>query len=173
MYFVCLPLETLLTFQDKKKKTQISLQFVHFRLYNHNNFKTCLSVDSKRDIMFLKGFYVLQTNTITALHVQRMHSFVNHKSIQFCFHSFKVEYILGFGAAAVIVLTIIIVLILYLILQCRGQQRKRRAARRRAAGLCDTSSGGGAGDSYLERSTVDFIVPGTIILFRVSSYLIS
>ena len=72
----------------------------------------------------------------------------------------KVEYILGFGAAAVIVLTIIIVLILYLILQCRGQQRKRRAARRRAAGLCDTSSGGGAGDSYLERSTVDFIVPG-------------
>ena len=67
---------------------------------------------------------------------------------------------MGFGAAAVIVLTIIIVLILYLILQCRGQQRKRRAARRRAAGLCDTSSGGGGGDSYLERSTVDFIVPG-------------
>ena len=80
-------------------------------------------------------------------------------SILFLF--FQVEYILGFGAAAVIVLTIIIVLILYLILQCRGQQRKRRAARRRAAGLCDTSSGGGAGDSYLERSTVDFIVPGT------------
>ena len=87
--------------------------------------------------------------------------FKNYKFIQFCFCSFKVEYILGFGAAAVIVLTIIIVLILYLILQCRGQQRKRRAARRRAAGLCDTSSGGGAGDSYLERSTVDFIVPGT------------
>ena len=96
------------------------------------------------------------------------------KSIQFCFYSFKVEYILGFGAAAVIVLTIIIVLILYLILQCRGQQRKRRAARRRAAGLCDTSSGGGAGDSYLERSTVDFIVPGSYsVSFDIMKFILS
>ena len=47
-----------------------------------------------------------------------------------------------------------LVLILYLILQCRSQRRKRRAAR--AAGLhCDSNSG-----SYMERSTVDFIVPG-------------
>jgi hypothetical protein len=69
-----------------------------------------------------------------------------------------VEYILGFGAAAVIVLTIIIVLILYLILQCRSQRRKRRAAR--AAGLhCDSNSG-----SYMERTTVDFIVPGEMEL---------
>ena len=68
------------------------------------------------------------------------------------------EYILAFGAAAVIVLTIIIVLILYLILQCRSQRRKRRAAR--AAGLhCDSNSG-----SYMERSTVDFIVPGEMEL---------
>ena len=65
---------------------------------------------------------------------------------------------MGFGAAAVIVLTIIIVLILYLILQCRSQRRKRRAAR--AAGLhCDSNSG-----SYMERSTVDFIVPGEMEL---------
>ena len=68
------------------------------------------------------------------------------------------EYILGFGAAAVIVLTIIIVLILYLILQCRSQRRKRRAAR--ASGLhCDSNSG-----SFMERSTVDFIVPGEMEL---------
>ena len=73
---------------------------------------------------------------------------------EFSLNEFQVEYILGFGAAAVIVLTIIIVLILYLILQCRSQRRKRRAAR--AAGLhCDSNSG-----SYMERSTVDFIVPG-------------
>ena len=77
---------------------------------------------------------------------------------EFSLNEFQVEYILGFGAAAVIVLTIIIVLILYLILQCRSQRRKRRAAR--AAGLhCDSNSG-----SYMERSTVDFIVPGEMEL---------
>lgn len=49
-------------------------------------------------------------------------------------------------------------LILYLILQCRSQRRKRRAAR--AAGLhCDSNSG-----SFMERSTVDFIVPGEMEL---------
>ena len=68
------------------------------------------------------------------------------------------EYILAFGAASVIVLTIIIVLILYLILQCRSQRRKRRAAR--ASGLaCDSNSG-----SFMERSTIDFIVPGEMEL---------
>ena len=55
----------------------------------------------------------------------------------------------------------IIVLILYLILQCRSQRRKRRAAR--AAGLhCDSNSG-----SYMERSTVDFIVPGEWFLNQI------
>ena len=81
--------------------------------------------------------------------------------ISITFNFLQVEYILVFGAADVIVLTIIIVLIPYLILQCRGQQGKCRAARRRVTGLSgDTSSCGGAGDSYLELSTVDFIVPG-------------
>lgn len=72
----------------------------------------------------------------------------------------KVEYILGFGAAVVIVLTIIIILILYLILQCRSRHKRRRAAR--AMGLhCDSNSG-----SFMERSTVDFIVPGEMELTK-------
>jgi len=69
---------------------------------------------------------------------------------------FKVEYILGFGAAVVIVLTIIIVLILYLILQCRQKRRERQLRKL----ICDSRSS----DSFAERSTVDYIVPGEMEL---------
>ena len=114
-------------------------------------------------------------------------------TIQFSFHSvfFQVEYILGFGAAVVIVLTIIIVLILYLILQCRDRHKRLRAAGRfgdggsdgggggilgavTGRGLGAAGGGGGGGgllacdrssnSSFLERSTVDFIVPGEMEL---------
>jgi len=69
---------------------------------------------------------------------------------------FKVEYILGFGAAVVIVLTIIIVLILYLILQCKQKRRERQLRKL----ICDSRSS----DSFAERSTVDYIVPGEMEL---------
>ena len=45
--------------------------------------------------------------------------------------------------------------VLYLILQCRSHRRKHRAALRAAGIPCDSNS-----NSYMERSTVDFIVPG-------------
>ena len=81
---------------------------------------------------------------------------------------FQVEYILGFGAAVVIVLTIIIILILYLILQCRSRHKRRNRRRRGESGRSATSGGGGNCDSnsesYMERSTVDFIVPGEMEL---------
>nr|XP_040563886.1 uncharacterized protein LOC121114098 [Lepeophtheirus salmonis] len=70
----------------------------------------------------------------------------------------KVEYILGFGAAAVVVLTIIIIMILYLVLQCRSRRYKSRLSR---ALHCDSNSNS---NSYIERSTVDFIVPGEMEL---------
>jgi len=85
--------------------------------------------------------------------------------------------ILGFGAAVVIVLTIIIVLILYLVLQCRDRRKRLRAARAAMGGGGGASSGGGgsgglllagcdrsSNSSFVERSTVDFIVPGEMEL---------
>jgi len=78
------------------------------------------------------------------------------EAIQESKQMFKVEYILGFGAAVVIVLTIIIVLILYLVLQCRQKRRERQLRKL----ICDSHSS----DSFAERSTVDYIVPGEMEL---------
>jgi hypothetical protein len=99
-------------------------------------------------------------------------SFFAEHFVHHLFRFLQVEVILGFGAAVVIVLTIIIVLILYLVLQCRDRRKRLRAAR---AGAGGGSAGGGGGlllagcdrssnSSFVERSTVDFIVPGEMEL---------